>query len=137
MKKILAAALMLALPISMYGTQHQGSRPQHSNGREQHRPSQSNHERGHERGRERHPDHGRDGRHFDRDNHHHIDFHHTRVGRYGRVEFFWGGYWFGCEADMPYWVFREDVYLVMIGSGIYAVYEYGNPGMMLQVYIVE
>lgn len=103
---------------------HQGS--SHS------RPESS---RGHER--EHRPERGRDGRRFDRDTHHHVDYHHTRVGRSGRMEFFWGGFWFGCGEDMPYWIFREDVYIEMIGPDIYVVRVYNNPAMMVEVVVVE
>lgn len=137
-KRVLTVLFTLAFTSTTFATQRGGQHGGRGSGG--HKPAPPTHQRPHEdrHPRENHrPNHGRDGRNFDRNTHHHISHHHTRVNRYGRVEFFWGGYWFGCDRDLPYWVFYEDVYIEMIGPGIYAVFVYNNPAMMVQVIVVD
>lgn len=79
--------------------------------------------------------HRRDPRTLDRDTHHRYE---RRRERDGRVQICFEGYWFASPYQAwPEWVYEEDIYVVMIGPDIYAVYEYSNPAVFVQVVVIE
>lgn len=129
-KKLGILFLSLCFSFTTFATQRNGNGSAEHNRPPTHRPMPSKDKRPR-------PDQGRDGRRFDRNNHHRIDTHHIRVNRYGSMEFFWGGYWFGCNTELPYWVFRDEIWIEIIGSGVYIIYVYHNPAQQIQIFIVE
>jgi hypothetical protein len=78
--------------------------------------------------------HGRrDPRSFDAGTHHRVEERRYRDGHWNvRFE----GYWFECSV-WPAWALYEDVYFVEGPNGVFFVYEYNNPAMFLQVYLVD
>lgn len=78
--------------------------------------------------------HSRDTRTLNRDTHHRFD---GRRDHNGRVEISFEGYWFGCGYSWPYWVFEGDIYFVEGPNGVFFVYNYANPALMVQVSLVE
>ena len=85
-----------------------------------------------------HPEsnHGRhDPRTLNRDTHHLIE-EYRRAGADGHREIRFESYWFGCSL-WPAWIYTDDVYFVMGPNDVWFVYEYNNPAVFVQVYLVE
>ena|SRR5208282_7079 len=106
------------------------------------------HQRGQQRGHQGHEGHegheghrkgsdgrSRDGRRLDRNTHHHISGRDVRYVGYAR-EVYFEGWWFGCSV-WPEWVFEEDVYFEMGPNDIWFGYGYNNPGLRVQVVVVD
>lgn len=136
------APVVVVAPASPSGSDHESTIPmslfiqgRSHNGDQRPRGSQG--DRGHEgHGNKGADGRGRDGRRLDRNVHHRLDSRHDVrfVGGYRQV--YWGGFWFGCEA-WPEWIFTEDVYFQMGPNNVWFVYGYNNPGLFVQVMVVE
>ncbi|HTV82874.1 MAG TPA: hypothetical protein VME18_09515 [Acidobacteriaceae bacterium] len=52
----------------------------------------------------------------------------------GHREYAYGGYWFYADT-YPAWFYQQDVYFIMGADGLWYAVAYGDPSLMIQVYI--
>ena len=78
----------------------------------------------------------RDPRTFGPNDHRYIGDRDVRIVEGGRVEIFWGGWWFWYPQPWPAWCFEDEIYFIEIGPNIFEVIDFSNPTAMIQVTII-